>query len=525
YRLSLSKASMAEDPGKAGSGEGERTAENACHNRLDDSETGNLRKRLRQGTETPSTGSTPSSTPPKLVSAEELIEAEKGVCKLALAHEIVVDESFRIKQRDPAEGSFEKTVGDIVKKAFWDCLQAQLSEEPPVYDHAIHLLSEIKESLLSFLLPGHTRLRNQINEVLDLDLIKQEAENGALEIPRLVDFIIGMMGTLCAPVRDEEIKKIRDICDVVVLFREIFGVLDLMKLDMVNFTISSIRPHLMQQSVEYERKRFQQLFDKQLNGLEITTKWLQEAASDVLSADSESAVGAGAPAAEIPATSVLNHAYLTLLRWDHAGRLFPETVLMDQTRFQEMQMELNQLTIIAAVLLVTYNMTGVAISGLSGFLDKLKKIIKVLLTGMHTPSFQLSEALVSVSEQICVEVTNCLSQHGFTPLTVERKGVLKGQIQAISNLDNSVRKLIDSRIQTFLKTYLVSINPKTITAPGGLGPIGTELEELTVKFTRLINYNRLVFSPYYDTVLTKILKGTDSEVPGISEKEQLSSQG
>lgn len=36
-----------------------------------------------------------------------------------------------------------------------------------------------------------------------------------------------------------------------------------MKVDMANFAITSIRPHLMQQSVEYERKKFQQLLEKQ----------------------------------------------------------------------------------------------------------------------------------------------------------------------------------------------------------------------------------------------------------------------
>lgn len=75
------------------------------------------------------------------------------------------------------------------------------------------------QTLLSFLLPGHTRLRNQITEVLDLDLIKQEAVNGALDISKLAQFIIGMMGTLCAPVRDEEIKKLKDIHEIVPLFR------------------------------------------------------------------------------------------------------------------------------------------------------------------------------------------------------------------------------------------------------------------------------------------------------------------
>lgn len=36
-----------------------------------------------------------------------------------------------------------------------------------------------------------------------------------------------------------------------------------MKVDMANFAVTSIRPHLMQQSVEYERKKFQQILEKQ----------------------------------------------------------------------------------------------------------------------------------------------------------------------------------------------------------------------------------------------------------------------
>ncbi|XP_078077076.1 T-complex protein 11-like protein 1 [Mustelus asterias] len=509
-------------------GSGKEDPESTSHKRQDDSKTESLQNQLRQSTEISHSGNTLPTVSPNLVSVEELIEAEKGVCNMALAHEIVVDESFMIKQRDLPASSFEKTLEDIMKKAFWDSLRAQLNEDPPVYDHAIKLLGEIKESLLSFLLPGHTRLRNQINEVLDLELIKQEAENGALHIPKLADFIIGMMGTLCAPIRDDDIKIIRDITDVVELFREIFAVLDLMKLDMVNFAISSIRPHLMKQSVDYERKSFQEFFDKQHGSLEITTEWLQEAASELLSSDMIVSVhgGAVAGAKDISALcpiAVLNHAYVKLLKWDQT-RFFPEPVLMDQSRFEEMQRELNQLTITAAVLLVIYNMTGAAISGLSGFLDRLKRVIKVLLTDMHSLSFHLAEAIVSMSEQICVEINNCLSQHGFSQLTTEKETVLKGQIQAISSSDNSVRKLIDVRIQTFLKMHLASSNPKSVAIPGGLGPVRSELEEITIKFLHLVNYNKLVFSPYYDTILTKVLKKDGSQPSEPSEEEQLSSR-
>lgn len=44
--------------------------------------------------------------------------------------------------------------------------------------------------------------------------------------------------------------------------REIFRVLGLMKMDMLNFTIQSIRTHLQDHTVQYERKKFQELLDK-----------------------------------------------------------------------------------------------------------------------------------------------------------------------------------------------------------------------------------------------------------------------
>lgn len=64
----------------------------------------------------------------------------------------------------------------------------------------------------------------------------------------------------------------------------------------------------------------------------------------------------------------------------------------------------------------------------------------------------------------------------------------------------------ESRILTFLETYLASGHQKLLpTVPGGLGPIQKELEEIAVKFVRLINYNKMVFCPYYDTILSKLL--------------------
>ncbi|XP_061577146.1 T-complex protein 11-like protein 1 [Cololabis saira] len=469
-----------------------------------------VRKRVRGNTPSPHRGSTPQASPPRFVSVEELMETAKGVTNMALAHEIIINQAFQVKPTEPPEGSLERKVKEIMHRAFWDCLEAQLKEDPPTYGNAIKLLAEIKETLLSFLLPGHGRLRSCIDEVLDLPLIQQQAENGALDIGRLSQFIVGMMGSLCAPSRDQDVNKLKEITDIVPLLKAIFSVLDLMKVDMANFALSSIRPHLMQQSVEYERNKFQDFLEKQPNALDYTEKWLEETVKCLREAD-EGGRSAASPETPSPALlNVHNHAYLRLLRWDHTSDPFPETVLMDQVRFQEMQQEVEQLVLLSSLLLIVYTTTGEAISGLPGLMETLKNIVSVMLADMHIPSFNVQEALVTIGEKLCVELIRSLNQHGFSPFSPERTSTLKGQISAVIQPDNKVRRLMDSRVQTYLLAALESSQHKTPPPlPGGLAPVSRELKELAVRFSRLVNYNKLVFSPFYQKILQQVLTSVE----------------
>ena len=69
------------------------------------------------------------------------------------------------------------------------------------------------------LLPHNQRTRASIDEVLDLELIEQQAEHGALDFQRYASFIIDKMAAMCAPVRDELVSSLRSITDVVTLYR------------------------------------------------------------------------------------------------------------------------------------------------------------------------------------------------------------------------------------------------------------------------------------------------------------------
>ncbi|XP_037110806.1 T-complex protein 11-like protein 1 [Syngnathus acus] len=452
-------------------------------------------------TPSPHRGSAPQASPPRIVSAEDIMETAKGVTNMVLAHEIMVNQSFQVKPPELPEGSLERKVKEIVHQAFWDYLEAQLKEDPPQYGHVIQQLAEIKETLLSFLLPGHSHLRSQIEAVLDLTLIQQQAEKQALDVGALSNFIIEMMGSLCAPCRDDDVSKLKEITEFVPLLKAILSLLDLMKLDMANFAVSSIRPHLMQQSVEYERNKFQEFLDKQPNALDYTEKWLKDTLENMRQVSSTAA--SSAPPAILPA-NVHNQAYLRLLKWEHLSEPFPETMLMDQTRFQEMQQMTEKLVLLSSILLIVYTTTGEAISGLPGLMEMLKNTVHAMLADMHTLSFNLQETLVTTGEKLCMELNQCLTKHGYTTLSTDQKNTLMGQISATTHPENTVRQLMDSRVQSYLLATLECSQHKTpLPIPGGLAPISKELKELSVRLSCLVNFNKLVFSPFYQKILQK----------------------
>ncbi|KAI8519122.1 T-complex protein 11 [Branchiostoma belcheri] len=450
----------------------------------------------------------PSPSPPQWISLEELMTVSNGVTNMALAHEIAVDNDFQLQKYMPPENSLEKQVKDTVHRAFWDALREELAEEPPTFQHAINLLGEVKEMLVSILLPQHSRLRAQINEVLDLDLITQEAEHGALDVKRCARFVIDTMGRLCAPVRDQDIETLREVDNVVDMFKEIFRVLELMKMDMANFTIQSMRPTIQQHSVEYERKKFQEFIDKQPNALEVTKTWLYQASEKVKASQLPSGSAEGATAAAdrlLTPMDVLGHAYIMLLKWEE-NKPFPETVLMDQGRLAEIGVKCRQITLIASILLITHNVVGAALAGLQGFSEKLKGTLGVLLGDMQESSFNLEEALKNISEQVCKEVDECLETRGFPRLDEKRRDILKVQVQTAANPDNYIHNLITSRVYGFIQSVITAPNPASqAKVPGGLTMVKMELFEATARVLRIVRHNNAVFGPYYSDIISGLL--------------------
>ncbi|XP_013395437.1 T-complex protein 11-like protein 1 [Lingula anatina] len=487
-----------------------------------DSEKMTESKRRRMNT--PSPAFMVAASPPRFISFDQLMTAANGIANMSLAHEIAVDSNFKLEKLEPEQNSIEKQVKEIMHKAFWDALDEKL-KDPPDYSHAIVLMEEVKQNLLGILLPQHQRLKAHINEVLDMDLIRQKIDNDAFDFHYYAEFVISIMARLCAPARDERIKNLREIKEVVPLYKEMFEVLDLMKMDMANFTIQQMRPYLQQQSVDYEKKKFQEFLKTQqeagTNGLEFTSAWLERSVDKLEKLQEKASQSAEAEATATPPTYVtpariINEAYMELLEW-RDETVFPETLLMDQSRYLELRDKTWRFSLVSSILLVTYNTVGAPIAGVKDLKDKLKTELMVLLQGVNES--QIHDLIGSIADRIITDVQASLKEHSFPAMDEARIKVLKGQITDVVKQDHTVNKLIKTRVLDFIRDTLMSNHRSPLKIPPGLSAVEHELSEVCGQFLRLIAHNKAVFGYWYSDIISKLLKLQEDLSPSSPAKK------
>ncbi|VDK26399.1 unnamed protein product [Anisakis simplex] len=105
------------------------------------------------------------------------------------------------------------------------------------------------------------RLRDEVESNLDEKLLKQQIDNGCFEVDRVTTYLVELMSRLCAPVRDEQLKKIREAENIVDILRGTCELLDQTKIDIANFTIKQNRSEIEAYSAEYELTQFKKIMD------------------------------------------------------------------------------------------------------------------------------------------------------------------------------------------------------------------------------------------------------------------------
>ena len=145
--------------------------------------------------------------------------ASNAIQNMTLAHEISVDQNFKLEKPQMEPDSLEKQIHDTVHKAFWQSLKEDFEKEPVDYKHALVIMAEAKAGLLSLLLPNHVKFREQIEAVLDMELMKQAMDRNVFDYQQYALFIVDTMSKLCAPARDADLERLSKMSDPVEVFR------------------------------------------------------------------------------------------------------------------------------------------------------------------------------------------------------------------------------------------------------------------------------------------------------------------
>ncbi|RCN29404.1 hypothetical protein ANCCAN_24838 [Ancylostoma caninum] len=259
-------------------------------------------------------------------------------------------------------------------RAHWDILTEDLRKDPPDHAHAFNLLMEIKQTILKDILsPAHVRLRAEVDSVLDENK-RNKLERNCLDVQGIGRFIVGSVGRLCAPERDTLVEKHRHEEGIVELIKGIFGLIDIMKNDLTNFTISQNRDAVEEYSAQFEYKEFLKFLDKFSDGSVQTKEWLKMAYHEAFLSTSltnsepeakREKVEERTPSDQevIKSTS---KGYPRLVE-SQSPSPFPETMRIDKMRICALAEKFLQMNIVTSAVFVACNLAEKQVSGSESF--------------------------------------------------------------------------------------------------------------------------------------------------------------
>ncbi|MFH4975463.1 hypothetical protein AB6A40_002172 [Gnathostoma spinigerum] len=447
------------------------------------------------------------SSPAKVTSFDDLMKMSVAMENMALVHEIAINPEFSVKSEP--KSALEAQVKSCVEKAYWDKLREEVNGDPADYSYAFRLLLEIKEILNGLIPENLTRLREELQSRLDETILRQQFEKGLLEFKPISEYIIGLLSRLCAPVRDEMIAKLRKETDLVNILRGICEITDVMKIDMANYTVRLHRSIIEEHSAEYEREAFLKILDMDPSGADAVKLWLkrhinfQNNSADA--SDQPSAKRRFEDLSNSEVGLIINDAFMELLQWNKSNP-YPETLILDRPRLNKLALTYEKLLICVSSVLISSNLAGREVSEHQNFKSSLKDELLIILSNDETGKETPTECIESVAVQCVSKTERCLEELKCRGWTADHSKQLAEQIKTVISPENAVRKLVDSRMRSFILEMLSNPSPSSKkTFPPGIGIIADELSSLTASFIRIVSHSRSAFGVFYGKIIKELM--------------------
>lgn len=412
-----------------------------------------------------------------------------------MAHELALDPDFELTP--PTLSPLEKQVKEMATKAFFDSIRAHISNEN--FTWVSGMVDSIRDALVS-MLPEKGAVRARVQEVLDAQNIQQQVQHRIFDSPKFIEFVVASMLQLCAPIRDAAIKDIRSITDMASVFQKILELLDVMKLDLANFRLRALRPHLTQQSVDYERGKFRNALESSNVSLDRTRDWMTAAAHKLQEvAATRNPENIDIPENHVRYESIFTDAFLSLIFSPQAVQLssLPETLIMDASRIFQFQNETQMLTIVCATFMLSRNFAP-HLRDDRALTAHLKSQLMILLQDPQTTIDNLALLLITTLNDSLKSTNGALS--------LEQEALVKSMVDKTLSTKDKIFVLLNRRMQHALRGQIITGRYRRESLLNtGLEVVETELEKLSLKICLLAKHNREVYAPWYDEIISSVM--------------------
>ncbi|KAG4301498.1 hypothetical protein PCANB_002315 [Pneumocystis canis] len=213
--------------------------------------------------------------PPITQTILQELELQEILKNVQLRHDIVHNTNLQFRPNFDGERGKKKR---FLANKYWKGLRKEIeqvrafqmrknnlsiSHKYPCVARIFVLFVELRNILLN-LLPSSNRA--YIIDILDPNLIIQELIHNLFDIEKFVEHLVNILKQHCAPMRDllldKMAQKIRsglrfnNISKLVGGLRMIFDILEMMKLDVINHQLRTLRVYFLKTAVEFEQKWF-----------------------------------------------------------------------------------------------------------------------------------------------------------------------------------------------------------------------------------------------------------------------------
>ena len=268
-----------------------------------------------------------------------------------VTHEIAINKEWKI------DAEPKISMRDDIISAISSDLQKGL--DAGLGDIWIPAMAEtIQEKLLNLLTPGNS-LHRLISEALDPTLVAQQVKQGTFSYDKFFAFMNSMLPQLCAPVRDPEVKALATdpSDDPIKQLARLYYVIDVIRLDMLNFTLQRLTPTILRESAGYEARYFARELDSKFP--DRTLQWWKSATTQ---ANEDTSKRSSEPSSSNTNRVTANKIYmyglidLAVDTKPLSPTDLPETLALDLSRLNRIRHDILRTITISSILLTAKNL-------------------------------------------------------------------------------------------------------------------------------------------------------------------------